>query len=329
MRVSLLLAFYGLLHAASATTFQHRPDVGPSIRQLYEFPYSIFLENLTVRPNGHLLINTFDDARIFGLDPSTQNILPTVVAQLYGVTAGSGIVQVAPDVFVTSGGILNVTTGRTQKGSAKIFLLEPIKDEPSFSVSTIAAVPDTESLNGMVSLPLHPRTVLSVDSLEGRIFRINTSTKDIDVVFQHPMLGLGNFTMPGALGGNGLKIHDGYLYFTNSIQQFFGRIKIEPDGSVTGGIEEILSFAGLNQLRFDDFAITKTGDSYIAAHPNTLVKVSRDGNETLITGDDNNLTLLDPTSAALSRDEKKLYLITAGSLANGTTTGGQIVELQL
>lgn len=300
-------------------------DLELTSRQLYQFPNATFIENLGVRPNGHLLLNTFDNGCVFTINPSEAHPLPEVIAQLPGATGVTGIAELAPDVFALSGGVLNETTRRFLNGSAAIFTLD-FRRQPWPAIETVAQVPDTESLNGMARLPLHPHVVLSLDSVRGRVFRTDTRTGTVDVAFQDPMLGVGNVTAPGALGANGIKIHRDSLYFTSSMLQLFGRIKISPKGDMVGKIEELVAPPESMKMAYDDFAMTRGGVSYATGHPSSLAKIMPNGKQVLVKGD---FFLGEPTSAALSRNENKLYVVTGGQVVDGTAQGGQILEYYL
>ena len=328
MRVSLPSAICFLFQAWSLVPFCVSGN-----RQIYQFPNATFIENIAVRPNGHLLLDTFDQGRVYSIDPAATNPKPYIIAQLPAATAIGGIAQIEPDVFAVCGGILNQTTRRLLEGTAKIFLLDlrECGTQPSQScaaVDTVATVFDTESLNGMTALPQYPQTVLTVDSVGGRIFRTNTVTGYVDVAFQNDNLAIGKDSPPGALGGNGIKIYGGHLYFTNSMLQLFGRIPITATGEPTGEVATIVSGKSI-KVAYDDFAITSAGISYVAGHPSTLVRITQNGEQDIISNESDSVTLLEPTSVALSVDEKKLYVVTGGTITDGIARGGQVVEFLL
>ncbi|KFH45582.1 hypothetical protein ACRE_036200 [Hapsidospora chrysogenum ATCC 11550] len=324
MRCHFMVSLAGLLGAAGATAV----PPSPVAKQLYQFPNLTFIENIAVRFNGHLLLNTFDQGRMYTIDPYADNPEPYVVAELSGSGQPvilTGIVEVAPDVFVVSGGdggdnydFLNGTAK-----IAKIDLNNCDDEAPTFT--DVASIPSARILNGMVGLPLKPHVVLSVDSINGNLFRIDTSTGAVDIAWHNEKIGPGPNADIVPLGANGLNIHRGYLYFTNSAQQFYGRIKINPRGDPVGDFEELYHFPANEAHVFDDFDMTHRGVSYVCSQRDSFVKITRDGKLRTIIDADSDVKLYSPTSVALSKDQKVAFIVTGGD----ETQGGQVVAVRL
>lgn len=327
----LLFTALGLLEAVSAALPPR--SLCSTTRQLYQYPNFTFIENIAVRPNGHLLLDTFDDAKMYTLDPSQPNPETRLVAQPAGVDALTGIAEVAPDVFAVTGGMLNITSFSFVLGTGKVFLVDfrsckAPSDKPT--VQHIASIPDANILNGMVALPAYPHIILSVESVAGLLYRIDTSTGRVEVAFQDDKLGLGNGPLFTPLGANGIKIHGHYLYFANSNQKFFGRVKITARGDRAGDIEEIVGAPNPTVNTYDDFAMSRDGTAYVSLHDSYLTKITPSGKQTIIAGGESAaVKLYGPTSAALKRDEKVVYVCTGGTTINGTVEGGQILEVRL
>lgn len=113
-----------------------------------------------------------------------------------------------------------------------------------------------------------------------------------------------------ALGGNGLKICHGHLYFTNSGQQFYARVKINRHDDKVGGIEEIYHLPANATDAFDDFAIAHNGVSYIASQMDSLVKITPDRELTTLIGPNSELKLDSPMSVLRVEDEKTVFVVT-------------------
>lgn len=334
MRTGLLALSLALFAAGGAASPTPNPT---TTREIFHFANATFIENIALRPNGHLLLDTFDNGRMYTIDPSAPDAKPHVAAQFPAVTSLTGIVEVAPDVFAVSGGIPSATNPFAfELGTAKVFLIN-FRDCGAKhgqtkvpEVQKIAEMPDANILNGMTHLPAHPHIILTVDSVDGHIFRVDTSTGAVDVAIQDAKLAIGNGNATTPLGANGIKVHDGYLYFANSAQLFFGRVAITPEGNRAGDVEKIVSVLDRATMAYDDFAITKDGTAYVATHPSYLSKITSDGKETIIVGADDQTILYGPTSVILSRDGKKAYVTTGGAASDGVgTTGGQLVEVSL
>lgn len=69
------------------------------------------------------------------------------------------------------------------------------------------------------------------------------------------------------------------------------------------------------------------GTAYVTLHPSMLVKITRDGEQTILVGENSKTPLFNPTSATLSRDGRKLYVVIGGSTVDGKVEGGQVVEV--
>ncbi|KAK2595102.1 hypothetical protein QQS21_007187 [Conoideocrella luteorostrata] len=301
-----------------------------TIRQLYRFPNDTFIENIAVRSNGHLLISTFDNAKLYSVEPCLGAAKVSVVAQVPNATALLGIAEIAPDVFAISAGNFIKEERAFEKGSGRIAIVRLNRcaaENPT--VETVAWIPETRMLNGMVALPENRHIILSADSINGRLFRINTANGVIDVVFQDKTL------LPGSdgvipVGVNGLRIYKKYLYFTNSGQQFFARVKIDEDGAIVGAVEELLRLPINSQDILDDFSLSLNGTAFIAVHPNRWVIEAAPGKAFKVIADSNNDTFMDgPTSLALSEDEQIAYVVTGGMKEGNFGKGGQVFEVYL
>ncbi|RYC63328.1 hypothetical protein CHU98_g2895 [Xylaria longipes] len=297
-----------------------------STRQLWQFPNETMIENIAVRPNGRILFNTFVDARMYTLDPR-RPCHPVIAAQIPGKTALTGIAEVAPDKFAVGAGILG--NFAFADNSSSIWLVDFAKptDLLPASVSWVANVPEAAIFNGIVALPKYPHVVLTSDSIKGTIYRIDTTNGKVDVAFADPKLAIGSDPLT-PLGINGMKIYDGYLYFAQSAQGYFGRLRISDKGDKIGPIEKLATVPA-GSAGYDDFAMTKHGVSYVTDHPYTVTRIAADGTQTELIGAGNVPKLYNPTSAALNRDETKLYIVTDGATLSGGTTGGQVIEVDL
>jgi hypothetical protein len=300
------------------------------VRQLYQFPEATFIENIAIRSNGHLLLNTFANASTYTLDPSTDSPKAELIAQVPGITGLTGIAQVAHDVFAVTGGISDIANYAWEAGTAQTAIINFKKCEKNGkpTVKTVAKGGNTTMLNGMTALPKHPYIVLHAGSKEGNIFRTNTATGAFDIAFHDEKLGF-SAGAPVPLGINGLHVHGDYLYFTNSAQQFFGRVKITDKGDRAGDIEEIARVETVpGGAAYDDFSLARDGTAYIGLHPHFLVKVTPDGKQTVLVDDSGDIVLAGPTSTALSKDEKTVYVVTGGT--NEASGGrGQVVAVTL
>lgn len=280
---------------------------------------SFHLENIAIRSNGHLLINSFDNGRIYTLDPNVENPQAHVLVNVPHVEQLTGIAEVAPDVYAVTGGVQGDEGLAFSSASAAIVNLNGCGDE-DVTVRTIANI-DSPMLNGMVALPSHPHVILSVDSIGGRMLRIDTETGHTEVAWSSEQIS--PFPEPKIipLGANGLKIYEDHLYFTNSDRGFYGRLKITEDGGLDGDFEEIWQRPEESMRAPDDFDLTSEGVAYVTLQRDSLIKITQEGNmETLLSPEKGDVKLDTPTALAITEDEKTVYVVT------GT---GQVVEVEL
>lgn len=320
-RASRLLAASLLAGATIAASV----SPAPVVTEIYRFPNETFIENIVVRPDDQLLLSTFDQGRVYIIDPSAAEPEPYVLAKIPGINKLTGIALVAPDVYAVSGG--DESGGWEFVNGTALVATINLKacDGHGPTVNVVAKIPEALVLNGMAALTGTPHIVLSADSLTGRIYRTNTATGEVDVAFQDDNLGPGPNEQIPPLGANGLLIRDGYLYFTNSNRQSFGRVPITDEGDQAGEVEEIYCMPPGSLNAFDDFSITSDGVAYIASQTDSLVRVTPDGQLTTLIGPDSETKLDSPTSLELSADEKTVYVVTGGLEGRG----GQIVAVQV
>lgn len=171
----------------------------------------------------------------------------------------------------------------------------------------IAALPAASLPNG---LALDPRTdtLYIADSALGRIWSVPltanpTTTEPAPPPAPAPATTWSSapeLAPTGYLGANGLKLHDGAVWVSNTDQGTVVRIPILPDGAP--GPAQIQA-DGLPTI--DDF--TFMGADILAAinHTNTVVRIQPDGTETtVLTGSDG---LQNPTSIVLRGDAAYVF----------------------
>lgn len=303
----------------------------PEAREIYAFGGKTFIENIAVRADGILLLSTFENGRLYSLDPSAAHPTAELVAEFPGSNGITGVVANSPDTFTVTGGDHGLF--QFTRGSMKAYTVTFPGPGQAAIVRTVADIPDTEMLNGLVALPSHPHIVLSADSIGGRVYRINTVTGAVDVAFSDERFGP---TATTPLGMNGIKIFDSKLYFANSAQGFFGYVPISPDGSKVGDIEVIAHLPGEPSVAFtyDDFDISTPVDgnptAYVATHRNLVYSIDLVTKEqTLYFGGGDSTALRHATSAAISKSGKSVYIVTGGFWNPGEPARGQVVEVQI
>ncbi|CAG8962332.1 hypothetical protein HYFRA_00005387 [Hymenoscyphus fraxineus] len=304
------------------------------VEEIYAFPQQTFIENIHVRSNGSLLLSTLNTGKLYSLDPNAAKPAPVVVATLPGSTGLTGIATIGPDLYAISGGLHSEFIFANDSMAIYVVSLPPTIASTNNNAehAQVAVIVDqipvnnTLMMNGLTSLPQNPHILLSADSIGGRILRINTQTRGVDVSFSDAALGPGgSTTVP--LGANGLHTSSSgdYLYFSNSGQGTFARVKINAEGDKEGPIEIIARLTGEISLlnAYDDFALDDAGNAYVSVHSTSLQKITAAGVQTTVA-----TQLKDPTAAAMSGDGEYVYVSTGGGIIDGVTYGGQVLRVK-
>ncbi|KAH8592544.1 hypothetical protein B0O99DRAFT_630027 [Bisporella sp. PMI_857] len=286
---------------------------------VHQFPIGSWVENVAVRSSGELLLTMLTTPELYSLSPSKPSS-PELVHTFADYTGLLGIAETSPDVFAMVVGNLTslpyvMDIWKVDFNGAKI------------EVSKVTTVLKAGLLNGATALP-HSEVVLIADSFRGLVWKVNVNTGETSIAIELPeMLAPANSTNPTAI--NGLKIHDGYLYWTNYAGLSFYRTQINLNGSLADGAK--VEFIANLGAQVDDLAIDKSGTSWVTTHPgNTVVAVGRSGETATVAGSLESLDVAAGTSCAFGRtphDEHVLYVATAGATINGTTEGGKVVAL--
>jgi hypothetical protein len=240
-----------------------------------------------------------------------------------------GIAEIGHDIFYVAGGNFSLTTFQSTLGSYAVWKVDLRGfDEygvAGVKVSKLVDIKEAAFLNGATRLDAASKTLLIADSLLGGVWEVDVETGRYKLGVQIPELA-----RPGAAqqppGVNGIKVHDGYLYFTNTGKETLGRVPVNTvSGAVMGPAEVLVS-----GIRPDDFTIGKGGLAWITQPlKNTLSVLLKNGTVVDVLGSMNELTIAGPTACLFGKKDQ-LYCTTMGGLAsqvNGTFTGGRIMEI--
>lgn len=294
-------------------------------RQLWNFTSYVDIENTHLRPNGQVLMTTFTNASLFSLDPTSSSPTAELVASFAPSTALTGITSVGNDKFAVVGGV----RGTYMYTNETVYTCD-FSTGPEPAIKVVATLPDAVMLNGMDSLPQNPSVVLIADSRVGAVWRVNTTDGNVAMAYQGDLLlPPENATVP--IGINGLKISNGYVYFTNTAKNLFARIAVTDDGVMHGEVETVaILVPGEEEYDWDDFFIDASGEiAYMAQSPNAVGRVTiSTGEMDVIAGVGNgSISLIGPTSVTLAEDGLTAYVSTRGMQSIGIS--GQLVEISL
>jgi hypothetical protein len=242
------LVLAGALTASATPAFASSfPVSGARIAAHFDFTAGQQPENITVEPNGDADVTFAFAHQVARVTPRGKiTILATLPAATSGTTAASGIARVSDGTLYVN----YIDTGGTGSGIWRI--------SRNGSAEQVAALPGAGFLNG---LALDPGTgaLFTVDSFSGTVWRVWPRTGKAEVWASGQDL---QPTAPGGFGVNGLKVHDGSVWVSNSSQGTLLRIPILPGG--TAGTT-VVAATGLASI--DDFSFTGHGDTLLVAQP--------------------------------------------------------------
>jgi sugar lactone lactonase YvrE len=255
------------------------------------FPTGTFLESIVALPDGAVLFNDHDRGLVYRLAPGGG---PEVVARVPGKLAG-----LAP--LPSDDGAL-LASGWAADGAPAVFRIA--RDGV---VSELVRPAGAAFLNGFAHL--RGARYLLADSARGMIWLV-----DAERAAAEPWLAHASMTRRAAEnanpGVNGLKIHDGVLYVTNSDRALISRIRLTAEDG-PGGAPEVF----LDDMLCDDLAFSEAGDMFLATHPlNSVVRISPSREIAVLGGREQGLT--GPTAVAFGRGPSTgwLYAVTTGGV---------------
>lgn len=225
---------------------------------LFNFTSGIDIENSELRPNGHLLLTTFERGRLYTLNPYAKVPKAELVASLPGATALCGITSIAYDKYAVIGGV----RGSYHYDNETIYTVDFSQDASQPVIQKAAHLPDAIMLNGMAALPKQPHIVLVGDAVLGVLFRVDTTTGAYKVAFNNTAL-VSPSTSSLPIGVNGLKIVGNDVYFTNSAGGTFSKVPVSDDGQTFGDVE-VIATMDTSIGDWDDFIVDSNGVGYLA-----------------------------------------------------------------
>ena len=335
--------FHPLRTFAATISLRDRPEpfTHDLITTVRQFPNETWLENIAVRSNGQLLVTRIDQPELYQVDPFPPHgaILVHNFTEAHALGL-LGIAEIEQDVFAVIAGSWSDKTFNYTAGSYSVWRVD-LRSYYSASpkISKITDIPSALFLNGMTLLPGTPQTVLISDSAAGVVYRLNTMTSAYDIVLEDDTMKPAADAF-AVLGINGVRYHDGYLYYTNSLKELFCRVAVNPSTGQALGRYEVLATGIIG----DDFAIAVSGDgtitAYITGDPSnvlTRVEIKPDDVEVkVVAGNKNSTVIAGDTAAAFGRTNKDkgiLYVVTNGGIAapvNGTfIEGGKVLAVQV
>ncbi len=123
-------------------------------------------------------------------------------------------------------------------------------------------MPDVKVLNGL-AIDASRDTLYATDSSSGTVWKVSLRTRTAALWTQGADFQPGS-TSTSSLGANGVKVHDGAVWVSNTGNGTLLRVPVDKDG--TAGTDTVKA-TGLSGI--DDFAFTGRGDQVLAAQNGT------------------------------------------------------------
>ncbi|KAF2223463.1 hypothetical protein BDZ85DRAFT_261627 [Elsinoe ampelina] len=319
--------------SARAAVITRQSEQRP-LQTIFQFPDQHWIENQAVRRNGDLLANDLGQYRTYLVDPTQLGVEPKTLYQFPQGTILTGIAEVEEDVFYVSAQQGYIYTFSIQPNASTIYKIDLRSYARTHKplVSKLVDIPSAQFLNGMTLLNRRDGTLLLSDSQQGVIYRLNTRTREYEIVVDDPYLK-GPSAFPG-FGVNGIRVSGNQLYIANV---GFGRIARAPVSLRTGRLTGPITIISDQVSNADDFAVDERDGSVFLARntARTLSRVFLDGRVETVAGSPNSTELIGPVAAVLGRGKSKGKLIvsTDGVTTDASgvplTTAGKIVSLDV
>ncbi len=244
------------LAAVRAQDLPQPPVARVEARRLAMFETGSFLESIVVSRDGRLLIADHHARTILQMMPDGR---PEVMARLDFEIRGLGL-----DLDDTL-----YATGKAASGTETLF-----KIDRAGKAVPIVSLPDARFLNGLALL--RPGVLLAADSFSDTIWRIDVRAATAAPWLRDERLS-PNPQAPRIPGANGIKLHGGAAYVSNSGRATVLRVPIDADGKAGAPVPYA------EGIVIDDFAFSAGGDLYGTTHIfNSVVVIRRDGTRSTI-----------------------------------------------
>lgn len=288
------------------------------LKTLYQFPSPTWIENLAIRQNGQIPLTLLTAPDLYLFDPLNPGIA-TLVHNFSPSLSLLGIVELKEDIFYVAVGNYNTTTTWTNEpGSYSIWEV----DLTSFAQDSAPKLRKVTSITkaGMPNgLEKFEELILFADSEKGCVWKVDPISGAYEIFIEVEEM---KPPAPPAIqiGINGIKIRDGYIYWSNTMQQTFCRIKFGEDGNEVEVLER--------DCLIDDFCFDKDGKAWFAQNAGNSISVRDLEGKVMVVG--NGREVAGATACAFGSSGDDLFVVTTGGLANpfeGKVEGGRLITI--
>lgn len=327
--MKLIAACFSLMlsHALGLPTWNSSHGSSPDheVLPIHPFPLGTWVENLLVRQNGHIL------ATIYTPLPEVYQIVPqskqtTLVATIPNNRNALGIAEgPKSNIIYVIGEDFPVSTLRGVKGSNAIYEIDLDNFDISngrrkAAVNLALRVPNATALNGIAPVNAAEGLYVSTDFDGGSIYLLNLVTGDAKVIVSNEWTK----RLTGAAGGaDGIKVHEGHIYWTTFSANVFARIPINEAGMPSGAAEK------LADVFSDDFCFGPRGEAYLTLPAENAIGVWEPDSKEVqkLPGE-----IFGPTAVQLGAGGDRLIITTSGNdtqYPDHVTRPGAVVSLDL
>ncbi|PPJ58063.1 hypothetical protein CBER1_03822 [Cercospora berteroae] len=282
-------------------------------------------ENIAVRANGQILATTTQpNASIYQFDP--LGILPpTLVYNIPNIRSAVGIAERGQDIFYVASGDFDIMNPRnTTPASYSITKLDMrgVEVLPKGGLTKppraqrVASLPNAALPNGIAFAQPLSEHLLVADSFRGLIWNVNVCAGEVRATLKDNSTNGSRPTGPNFTGINGIKVHQGNIYYTNTGKSSLYREAVDEKGQVQETSTPTLI---TGNLTCDDLVLDHYGAAYVAGPLGVITKVDPSGQQEIIAGRprSNPSSLVGPTAVRFGRlvsDHWSLYVTTNGGL---------------
>ncbi|ROV98449.1 hypothetical protein VPNG_08521 [Cytospora leucostoma] len=293
-------------------------------RLLHHWPNGTWVENISVRPNGNLLVTTSTpNGTVWHVKEPWSETPDVELAYNFDewVDRLIGIGETTPDKYVVVGSrFYNPSAYSSQVERTFVALELDFSDGDEPTARVVSWFPEASLLQSVAALPWKSTTVLISDQYvlrpretqldwtpaPGQIWRLDTLTGKKEIVMTNYAELNTTYAHGEDVGVNGIKIRDHYLYWVNQDTGGVYKIEIDDEGyPVPPAIPETITVV---DTLWDDFGFGPNGaDTIWSTGLNSVWAVSPD-NGTAVTvtgvGTSDNLSFPGPTAAQFGRTQK-------------------------
>lgn len=291
-------------------------------RVLYQFPKPSWIENLAVRSDGDLILSFLTAPEVYRLDPSSKTPEPQLLVTIPDNVGLTGITELQNDVFYA---IATTNSSLPYTYSLWEVKLSGHSSKTKAFSRKLVDIPEAGLLNSIIPASSNSKEtkLLISDATLGLVWQVDTTTGAYSILLDYPEMKLA----PGAsVAINGIKLHNNFLYFSNSGANTFNRIALPPNNHAVQTLA--------NVTFIDDFIFDTKGTAWLALDTAWEIATLEPGqmNATVVLGAEDALTVAGPTAVQFGRGgcEDTLYVVTNGGFGsprNGTYEGAKVLAV--